>query len=62
MERLKPKWIEVDTGYGDSKLIVGVNSWHKFEVGSFLNWVALLLFCRTRKGEKMMSKKEETRR
>jgi hypothetical protein len=36
MERLKPAWIEVDTGYGDHKLIVGVNAWHKFEVGQFL--------------------------
>lgn len=32
MERLKPSWIEVDTGYADNKLIVGVNSWHRFEI------------------------------
>ncbi|MCW3082480.1 hypothetical protein [Segetibacter sp.] len=36
MERLKPAWIEVDTGYADNKLIVGVNSWHRFEIGQFL--------------------------
>jgi hypothetical protein len=37
MERLKPLWIEVDTGYGENKLIAGINAWHSYEIGHFLN-------------------------